>query len=337
VTSKVQIDKHDDKRDHIVAAAARVFAAKGYSGTTVQNIASELGITGAAIYYYVKNKDELLYLVWQRAGGKLASVLDEIAALSCSPEEKLLQFVRRHLAVIMEDRAVYEVSITQRSELPANNRNEIIEMEKSYQDSVAELITSLGSLKLDSGHSKILAHGLLEMLNGTIRWFKPNGRHTLDEIGDIYYSLFTEGVLTGGVRHPPSTACTAEPPVTTLAAVDSDAAPRPAGTYSQAIAHGQTLYISGQTPKLTGGERLLTEPFAVQARQTMQNLQMIAAAAGTSLRRALHVTVFLRDMANATEFDEVFADFVSFPPPARILIPSELTIGELEITAVVAL
>ncbi|TRW45888.1 RidA family protein [Georgenia yuyongxinii] len=123
----------------------------------------------------------------------------------------------------------------------------------------------------------------------------------------------------------------------TVRQVTTDQAPPPAGTYSAAIVHNGLVYVSGQTARLPSGERLLDAPFEVQVRAAMDNLAAVARAAGTSLAHALTVTVYLRDQGRSGEFDEIYRAYVGDPPPARAIVQSDLSVGELEVTAVLAL
>lgn len=119
-------------------------------------------------------------------------------------------------------------------------------------------------------------------------------------------------------------------------AISTTTAPPPAGTYSQAIrAHG-LLFVAGQTPRLPDGTRLNDETFTVQARQTMTNLEQVALAAGASLAAAVSVTCYLRDPEDRHEFDEIWAEFVSEPYPARAVVQSDLPGFALEISAILA-
>ncbi|UNK47887.1 Rid family hydrolase [Arthrobacter sulfonylureivorans] len=332
--------KHDLKRDEIIATAAKMFAAQGYAGTTIQDIAAEIGVTGGALYYYVKSKEELAYLVLRRAGVNLSTMLEQIRELDYDPQEKLRLFVQGHLHTIMGDRAVFDVALSQRSHFPDQDLEIIIADERAYQDSVANLISSVPALRVGASESKILAHALLDMLNGTIRWYRPDGRHSLEKIGETLHSLFVKGALvegsTAGVSDSDQVA-TQPNAAPMIEQIKSDSAPPPAGAYSQAVRHGNMLYISGQTPRLASGVRLMDEPFSSQVRHVLENLERIAVSGGGSLRQAVMVTVYLRDMSNAPEFDRIYSSFLDTSrPPARVIVPSNLTVGEVEATAVIA-
>lgn len=117
-------------------------------------------------------------------------------------------------------------------------------------------------------------------------------------------------------------------------------APLPSGSYSQAIAAGDTLYISGQTPRYPDGTRCTNESFEIQARVALQNVNAIADSAGVNLSQAAMVTVYLVDpKQQAAEFDRIYRTFLndSTTYPARAIVQSSLPYGEIEITAIIPL
>ena len=117
-------------------------------------------------------------------------------------------------------------------------------------------------------------------------------------------------------------------------AVNTMRAPQPKGTYNQAVACGNLLFLSGQTPRDQTGMRLSHLPFEAQARRALDNLRAVAEAGNCSLANAVKVTVYLRDLANAASFDAVYRDYVSQPWPARTLVQSNFLDFELEVDAI---
>jgi 2-iminobutanoate/2-iminopropanoate deaminase len=117
-------------------------------------------------------------------------------------------------------------------------------------------------------------------------------------------------------------------------AVRTDDAPPPAGPYSQAIVAGGLVFIAGQVPRTVDGTRLSDAPFDVQARQVLTNLEAVATAAGTSLRHATMVTVYLKDLGDRAAFDEIYREFLGDPAPARIMLPADLVGMAVEASAI---
>ena len=119
--------------------------------------------------------------------------------------------------------------------------------------------------------------------------------------------------------------------------VVTDQAPPPAGHYSQGLVRDGLIWIAGQTPRLPDGTRLNDEPFEVQARQALRNVEAVAAAAGSSLADALQVTVFLADPQDRFVLDEIWCEFADEPFPTRAVVQSGLPGFAIEIVAVCAI
>lgn len=114
-------------------------------------------------------------------------------------------------------------------------------------------------------------------------------------------------------------------------------APRPPKTYSQAIQYsGALTFISGQTPHSLDGKLIQGLTFEEQVKVALSNVEAIAQAAGSSLRNAVKVNVYLKDIANRQVFDAIYVDYVGSFPPARTLAQSGFIDFDVEVDAVVA-
>lgn len=102
--------------------------------------------------------------------------------------------------------------------------------------------------------------------------------------------------------------------------INTDQAPQAIGTYSQAVKSGTTVYISGQIPLVAGTMELLEGDFKDKTRLCFDNLKAIAVAAGGSLGDAAKVTIFLTDMSNFAQVNEVMAEYFQQPYPARAAV-----------------
>ena len=102
--------------------------------------------------------------------------------------------------------------------------------------------------------------------------------------------------------------------------MNTDSAPKAIGVYSQAVKSGTTVYISGQIPLVPETMELLQGSFKEQTRRCFENLKAIAVASGGSLDDAAKITIFLTDITNYDQVDEVMADFFKRPYPARAVL-----------------
>ncbi|MEO0085215.1 MAG: RidA family protein [candidate division WOR-3 bacterium] len=103
-------------------------------------------------------------------------------------------------------------------------------------------------------------------------------------------------------------------------AVRTAEAPEPIGPYSQAIRVGNLVFTSGQIPIDPASGNLIRGDIEQETIRVLENLKAVLAAAGTSLERAVKVTVFLTDMGQFPKVNEVYARYFDEPFPARSTI-----------------
>ena len=124
------------------------------------------------------------------------------------------------------------------------------------------------------------------------------------------------------------------------ASIEAAGAPAAIGPYSHAVRAGELLFCSGQIPLHPDTGELVGETPAEQARRCLENLQAVCDAAGTTLARAVRVTVYMRDLSAFAAVNEVYGEFFAGQdPPARVTVGvAALPRGaHVEIDAIVAL
>jgi 2-iminobutanoate/2-iminopropanoate deaminase len=121
--------------------------------------------------------------------------------------------------------------------------------------------------------------------------------------------------------------------------VHARGAPSAVGPYSHAVRAGELLFCSGQIPLDPQSGEIVGASAAEQARRCLENLHAVCEAAGTSLERALRMTVYMTDLAAFAEVNEVYGSFFGEDPPARVAVGvAALPRGaQVEIDAIVAL
>lgn len=112
----------------------------------------------------------------------------------------------------------------------------------------------------------------------------------------------------------------AETPPMTLQAIHTDSAPKAIGPYSQAIAHGNLVFCSGQVALDPRTGNLVGTTAAEQTQQVMQNLLAVLQAAGSGPDKVLKTTIFLVDMQDFAAVNEVYARSFPGTRPARATV-----------------
>lgn len=120
--------------------------------------------------------------------------------------------------------------------------------------------------------------------------------------------------------------------------VTTSDAPSAIGPYSQAVKHGGLLWCSGQLGLKPTGD-FVSDDTTRQAEQALRNLEAICSEAGTSLNKALRLTIYLIDLGEFQAVNQVYATFFEAPFPARatVQVAALPKGGRVEIDAVVAL
>ncbi len=102
--------------------------------------------------------------------------------------------------------------------------------------------------------------------------------------------------------------------------VHTDRAPKAIGTYSQAVRAGDAVYLSGQIPLDPQTMELVTGDIEKEIRQVFENLTAVAEASGGSLAKAVKINVYLTDLAHFAKVNEIMAQYISQPYPARAAV-----------------
>ena len=101
-------------------------------------------------------------------------------------------------------------------------------------------------------------------------------------------------------------------------AINVDGAPPAAGPYSHAVRAGDLVFTAGQVALDPGTKSMIPEKdIRAQTRRTLMNIQIVLEGAGTSLGNVVRTTVFLKDMNDFAEMNNVYGEFFTSNPPAR--------------------
>lgn len=124
-----------------------------------------------------------------------------------------------------------------------------------------------------------------------------------------------------------------------LKVVHTDKAPAAVGPYSQAVAAGNILFVSGQLPMNPATGELVKGSVEEETRQCLENAKAILEEAGTSLEKVIKATVFIKDMNQFGKINGVYAEYFNTHKPARACVevarlPMDVNV-EIEMIAMV--
>jgi TetR/AcrR family transcriptional regulator, cholesterol catabolism regulator len=189
------------RRSELTREAARLFAEKGYHGTSIGDLAKALGVQKASLYAHIQSKQDLLYETMRDGAAAFHAALDAIPE-ELPAVEKIRLALRGHLRVVADQLDVATVFVREWRYLEGERREEILAERRRYEERVRGLFREgreLGELRtdLDDASAALLA---LSAANWAYTWLRP-GRET-DELADRFFLILLDGTRGYATRAP---------------------------------------------------------------------------------------------------------------------------------------
>lgn len=189
--------RSDERWKQVLAGSARVFRSKGYAAASLKDVATEVGIDRATLYYYVGSKEELLIELIREPMMDIERRIKTIAKSTHSPQEKIRLAMVSHMESFAETYPESFIFLAENIEqIQSDARGELEALARRYHKALTEIIREgqqSGALRQDLDPVLVM-HGLLGMSNWVHRWYRPEGRLTLPEVGDTFATLVLAGL-----------------------------------------------------------------------------------------------------------------------------------------------
>jgi len=170
---------------------------KGYAATSIQDVADQLDFTKAAFYYYVKNKEELLYEILLQTLEETVQRISSIARRrGMTPSAKLDAIIRCYVELMADRPAVFSVYFQERGHLSPEHHAVVIGLERQ----LLELIQSVyragrRTSELRDLDPTVAVFGLLGACFWVYKWYRADGRLTATEVSSIVQALLANGYV----------------------------------------------------------------------------------------------------------------------------------------------
>jgi AcrR family transcriptional regulator len=190
------------RRREILRAAARLFREQGLAATGMRDIAAAAGMAVGNLYYYFRDKGELLAFCQEDALDGLLALAAEVQALPESAERKLHRLMVGHVARLHES-TPGSIAHLEVSALPPEARQAVLARRDAYESVYRSLLREgqrTGLFRpLDE---RVAAATILGALNWTAQWYRSDGRMDPRQLGEEMAALLLRGVLGGAARGP---------------------------------------------------------------------------------------------------------------------------------------
>ena len=191
------------RKQKIIDTAVNVFHQKGYRSATLDDVATALGLTKAALYHYVSSKEELLSIIYIQALEQFFAKAYEIGETDLPPTEKLRALIRHHIKhIIIDNLAMFAVFFSEENQLPEKDFQTIRREKQKY----TQVVQSILEEGMAQGYFRrsdpwVRACAIIGMCNWLYKWYRPEGgRQTPDEIADHFISLLEDGYLASSAE-----------------------------------------------------------------------------------------------------------------------------------------
>jgi AcrR family transcriptional regulator len=172
------------------SAAIRLFSERGYEGMNLRLLAQSIGVRASSLYNYIDSKQQLLFWLMKEGIEKLLAEVDARLEGIEDPEEQMRAFVAFHLGYRIANRKEYAVLFMEGRSLNKANRSSISRLSRVYTEKLHNIIKhGIATGKFRIKDSQVATFALLQMLGAVLRWYRPSGRLTLDELIEVYTDL----------------------------------------------------------------------------------------------------------------------------------------------------
>lgn len=184
-----------NSRADVVAAAGRLFAERGYHGTSMRDLGRELGLLGSSLYAHVESKQDLLVEVVQEGARLFQDSADRALAATGSSADRLRALIAGHVDVVLDNPDVVRTFLNEARMLDEEHRARVIAARDGYEQAFRQVIAEGVAERNFSADAdpKIASILLLSMLNAVERWYRPGGALNRDGLVDAIIGFTTYG------------------------------------------------------------------------------------------------------------------------------------------------
>ncbi|GGK68481.1 TetR/AcrR family transcriptional regulator [Rufibacter glacialis] len=187
--------KRDIRREGIMEEAAKLFKQKGFGGTSMRDLAEQVGMDAATMYHYIKSKDEILKTICFDIAHTYVTQLAEMEASPFSYTQKLKALVRLHIHLMTSKGAEVSVANNDWKFLSEEALQEFKGLRNQYERSLASIIEQgIKAGELKDVHPSVALFTLLSAVRWVELWWKPDRGVTTQELEDSILAILFSGL-----------------------------------------------------------------------------------------------------------------------------------------------
>jgi AcrR family transcriptional regulator len=187
--------RYDARRSEVVAAAAELFAERGYDGTSMSELTEATGLAAGGLYHYIEGKEDLLIAICDELLEPLLERGREIVAAEAPPVEQLRALVGTWVAHVVEHRHHMLVFTQERQAIERERRWRRVRSQRQAFEQILDEVLARGEADgtMTFADRRLSLLALLGMVNYTPQWVRPSGRLAPAEIAEGYCGMVLSG------------------------------------------------------------------------------------------------------------------------------------------------
>jgi AcrR family transcriptional regulator len=185
----------ESRKSQILKSAGKCFANAGFNGTSVRDIAAEVGIEAASLYSHFSGKDEMLRDICFEKANAFAIALEEVNDLYFNAEEKLRMAIHNHVSIITSDINAAHVFLNEWKHLKNEDLEAFKKLRNNYKEAFRQIIAEGESENIFKESDKQFAVlTILSSVNWISEWYKPEGKLKPKEIAGKITDFILKGL-----------------------------------------------------------------------------------------------------------------------------------------------
>jgi AcrR family transcriptional regulator len=195
------MDEVLDTKDQVIKSAIDLFSTKGFNGTSIRAIADAMGMSISNIYHYFGNKEGLMLAILRHSSKRLFSRLEEVTQSKIDPLPRFKLLVETHIRLSEEFRKESKIFFIDEDHLSPENYEISRQMQREFLNLYLNELRTLNELGyLGSQNLTVLVFNILGVINWHLRWYRPGGHLTMDDVSKEIVSFVMHGLLGSSIQ-----------------------------------------------------------------------------------------------------------------------------------------
>jgi len=184
--------------EKLMATAAGLMATKGFSDTSIRDVAQASGLSLGGLYYYFKNKEDLLFLIQEKTFSSLLELQEGVLATESDPRRRLERLVRNHLEHFTSHFNELKVCTFELETLQGERFSQVESLRKRYFHCLEQVVAALMGAPAGSPAVRRRTLFLFGMLNWIFMWYDPDRDGSPEDVSRDMVDMVINGLAGAG-------------------------------------------------------------------------------------------------------------------------------------------